>query len=238
MVDTWQVELREDQRHTFREQGFLSFDRMTTDTELAWLRKVYDMIIKQKHGSTPETLSQAVWGTPKSLVTIVSPERYVPELKNTLFLRNTRKIVAELLGVESTQLLSGWRLFFKAAHWGATPWHQDTAYRPPPYNGASVWMPLDPATSESGCLHYIGRSHREAIRPHHLHDDHWVADDVDVSQAVACPLAPGGAAVHSCRTLHYAGPNKTDRPRRAMVIVNQVAATRGGPEPETREASA
>ena len=44
----------------------------------------------------------------------------------------------------------------------------------------------------------------------------------NVSEAVACPVAAGEAIVHHCRTLHSAGPNKTDKPRRALVVVCQV----------------
>ena len=50
-----------------------------------------------------------------SLIRIISPEDIVPALKNTLFLRNARTVVARLLGVEEIHLLSGWHVFFKPA---------------------------------------------------------------------------------------------------------------------------
>jgi hypothetical protein len=40
----------------------------------------------------------------------------------------------------------------------------------------------------------------------------------DVARAVACPLPLGGATIHLPRTLHYTGPNMTDRPRLAWGI--------------------
>ena len=46
-----------------------------------------------------------------------------------------------------------------------------------------------------------------------------VTDDVDPSLAVACPIPVGGATIHTCRTMHYAGPNTTDQPRRAYILV-------------------
>ena len=39
-----------------------------------------------------------------------------------------------------------------------------------------------------------------------------------VESAVACPLPPGGATVHTSRTMHDAGPNRTDEPRRALIM--------------------
>lgn len=220
------VHLTDEHVHSFWEQGFLPLGRITTDQELTWLRTVSDKIIKRKLGYTSDKLSQRPMGAdPEALVTIVSPERVVPELKSTVFYRNVRKIFPRLLGVAETHLLMGWRIFLKLAHAGETPWHQDAAYRPPPHYGAGVWMPLDSVTRENGCLQYISGSQRGSLRPHSRHDDNLVASDVDPSQATMCPLAHGEAVIHDCYTLHYAGPNTTDRPRRALAIVCQVAGS-------------
>ena len=222
MADAF-VDLSDKHVHCFQEQGFLHLGRITTDWELAWLQDVCDKIVKQKMGYIPHELGQRSVGSEhESLVTILSPERVVPELKSTLFYHNVRKVFARLLNVAETRLLTGWRIFLKPAHAGETLWHQDAAYRPPPHHGAGVWMPLDSATCENGCLQYISGSQLGELRPHYLQDDNLVAPDVDPSQATACPLSPGEATVHHCYTLHYAGPNKTDRPRRALAIVCQV----------------
>lgn len=223
MEDTWSVDPKDEDVHRFQEQGFLCVGRLTTEQELAWLKMAYDEIVKQKIGYTPHELGQrCVKPEYESLVTVLSPETVVPALNTTLFRHNTRKFLARMLGVEETCLLSGWRLFFKPAYSHETPWHQDAAYRFPPYRSASVWMPLDPATVESSCLYYLAGSHRGGIRSHHFHDDHLVADDVDATQAIICPLSVGEAVIHHCCTLHYAGPNTLNRPRRAIALVCQV----------------
>lgn len=216
------VDLTDERVHTFQEQGFLNLGRITTDKEIEWLRGVYDEIVKHYRGHIPDELVNAADGHAPALVTIVSPEHVVPELKNTIFFRNARKAMARLFDVKKTGIISGWRLFFKPPHRGKTPWHQDAAYRPPPHHGGTVWMPLDPATLESSCMHYLGGSHRGGLRPHSFHFDHLVTEDADDAQAVACPLSPGEATAHHCMTLHYASPNKTDRPRRALAVVFQV----------------
>lgn len=222
MQDT-AINLRDHHVRCFQKQGFFPLGRITTEQELAWLREIYDDICKRRKGYTPQELTSYLTGQPPpSLLAILAPDVTVPALKNTLFLRNARKAVTRLLGVEESQLLSGWRIFCKPARGGETPWHQDAAYRPPPHHGASVWMSLDPATSESSCLSYIAGSHLGNVHSHHPHEDHLVADNVNSSEAVSCPVAAGEAIVHNCRTLHYAGPNKTDMPRRALVVVCQV----------------
>lgn len=217
------VNLKNEHVRSFQARGFLSLGRITTEAELIWLRDIYDTIIKRKTGYTPGELAHATDGRgPIPLITIISPEGLVPALKNTLFLRNARTIIARLLGVEERQLLSGWRVFFKPAGGSETPWHQDTAYYASSSDGASVWLALDPATRESGCMHYVEKSHLGALLPHHVHGGCLIADHVDSSHAVAYPSLAGEAIAHHCRTLHKAGPNATDGPRRALVVVCRV----------------
>ena len=44
----------------------------------------------------------------------------------------------------------------------ATPWHQDGQYWPiRPLATCSVWLAIDDATSENGCLKFIKGSHKE-----------------------------------------------------------------------------
>ena len=210
----------------FQAQGFLRLGRITTDAEITWLQDVYDQLIQQKIGYTPSALTRATTGRgPISVISLISPEDVVPALKETLFLRNARSIVARLLGVEEPQLLNGWRIFLKPGHGRETPWHQDAAYHSAFYTGASVWMPLDPATVNSGCLRYIKGSHLGEVLPHHTYGGSLGADTIDTAQAVACPIRVGEANVHHCRTLHGAGPNTTDSPRRALVVVCRVGET-------------
>lgn len=226
--------LTDGQAQEFQTQGFLRLGRISTDDELSWLRDAYDTIVQWRTGYRLEELQHlspesmraipVVWGSVlESLVTIVSPEKMVPDLLNTYFFRRARQVVAALLGGNESQLRSGWRIFCKPAYGSKTPWHQDAIYRPPPHRSVSVWMPLDPATDETSCLHYLGGSHLGEVRPHQLHDDHMVAQEIDPSPAVACPIAAGEAIVHHCRTLHCAGPNRTAYPRRSLVIVSQLA---------------
>ena len=57
----------------------------------------------------------------------------------------------------------------KPAGTGArTPWHQDEAYWDPEwqYQNASIWMPLQVATVENGCMHYIPGTHKLGLVKH------------------------------------------------------------------------
>ena len=113
-----------------------------------------------------------------------------------------------------------------------TPWHQDEAYWNPNFdhNAISVWVALQDVDEWNGCMTFVPGSHRAAVRPHRLihPDTHGLRLDAeaDPSGAVPCPLSAGGATVHSGRTLHYAGPNHTGQPRRAVIFAFAAPAAR------------
>jgi hypothetical protein len=215
------VDMTDEQVCCFHEQGFLRLGGCTTDQELTWLQRICDEVVEQELGYALQELGP-VRAEQESLVTIVSPEKIAPALRDTFFYRQVRNVFTRLFAVEEALLLTAWRIFCKPPYSDETPWHQDAAYRPPPHRSVGVWMALDPTTSENSCLYYIAGSHRAGLYPHHLHDDHLAADKIDSSQAIACPMKAGEAVVHHCCTLHYAGPNNTNRPRRAVAIVCQV----------------
>ena len=152
-------------------------------------------------------------------MTILRPERIVPALKHTLFFHNARRVIARLMAVEEGRLLDNGRLFCKLVDASETPWHQDAAYHPAGYEAASIWLSLSAATNENGCMHFIKGSHLGEVQPHSLQGDSLVASSVDLSRAVCCPLLPGEATAHHCRTLHYAGPNTTNQSRQALAVV-------------------
>jgi len=219
------------QREAYERDGFLVLGRITTDEELEWLRGVYDRLFAERAGEEGGgyfDLSGPRGHTEKeSLPQILEPEKHAPELRETMYFRNARRIAATLLGVDEGEVSGGGHMIYKPPRYGReTPWHQDEAYWTPQntYRSLSLWMPLDDASVESGCMQFIPGSHRDPIRRHrHIDNDPTVhglvTDDVDAAQAVPCPIPAGAVTVHHLRTLHYAGPNTTGNPRRAYILV-------------------
>lgn len=235
MKEKFSFDLKDEQVSVFWKQGFLSFERITIDQEIEWLKGIYDRIVEQMRIYSPEKMAllAAQQQLPLAsggeiLVWIPSPELFFPQLVDTIYFRNALKIAAHLLNVEETKVIGRVRMYLKPAHFGAEmPWHQDAAY-PGSIDSLKIWMPLDPATSENGCLHFIPGSNLAGLRPHRTYEGDktglgLVVDEVGACQAVICPLAPGGATVHHSHTLHYSGPNKTDQQRRALVISCRIA---------------
>jgi ectoine hydroxylase-related dioxygenase (phytanoyl-CoA dioxygenase family) len=118
-----------------------------------------------------------------------------------------------------------------------TPWHQDEAYRKEPdflYRQVSFWIPLDDAVVESGCLHFIpGRIAVKSCRIARTGTipARTALECVDVvGVEKACPVPGKRATVlpTSGRTLHYAGPNRSPRPRFAYILEFEAPPTSYG----------
>lgn len=227
----FRVDVTPEQIAFFRENGYLRIERITSDEEIEWLKGIYDRLFRERmgeeYGEYFDLGGKRAHDGREVLPQVLGPEKKFPALRETNYFRNSRRIISLLMGADEADINGGGHMIFKPAQYGApTPWHQDEAYWDADIipNSASSWMPLDVATVDSGCLHFIPGSHHDDVHWHkHIDDDPTVhgllTEDVDASKAVACPLPPGGATFHHCRTLHYAGPNITDNPRRAYILV-------------------
>lgn len=114
-------------------------------------------------------------------------------------------------------------VFIKPARTGAaTPWHQDNGlWRDGETEPFSLWMALDPATRENGCLQFIPGSHRTEIVPHVLYEDsiHGELPRVRVQQMIDrhgiehIELQPGDAVCWHASLWHYSPVNPSPRGR-------------------------
>jgi len=230
------VSLAPEQVAFYREKGYLSIPSLMPKDEVERVREIYDRLFAARTGrETGDQFDLAGTdeeGVEAKLPQILGPSRFAPELLEGLYRVNLAHAVKQLLGPEGA--VGGDHMIFKPARIGAeTPWHQDQAYWDPDYdyNSLSVWIPLQEATVENGCMWFVPGSHRLEIHPHHSigHDPrvHGLeVEGADVSMAVACPLPPGGATFHHCKTLHYTGANKSDIDRRAYIVGAGVPATK------------
>lgn len=98
------------------------------------------------------------------------------------------------------------------------PWHQDNAYfhLEPGTPIIGVWIALDPATAENGCMHVKPGTHGAPVL-HFQRRDLQVCDtDVDRSNDVTVPLSPGGALFFHGLLVHGTPANRTATRRRAV----------------------
>ena len=110
---------------------------------------------------------------------------------------------------------------------GAWEWHQDYGYWY--QNGclfpdlASVFIALDPATRENGCLQLLKGSHRMGRIEHGRFGSQTGADPERVEAAmkrmelVYCEMEPGDAVFFHGNTLHSSDPNVSEYPRWGLI---------------------
>jgi phytanoyl-CoA hydroxylase len=99
------------------------------------------------------------------------------------------------------------------------PWHQDQAYFNIPLGETvvGVWIALDEALPENGCMYIIPGSHTQGPVIHFQRRD-WQICDTDVAhdEAIAVPLKPGGCLFFHCLLHHGTPPSRSPRRRRAL----------------------
>jgi ectoine hydroxylase-related dioxygenase (phytanoyl-CoA dioxygenase family) len=235
------VEISDEQVAFFHENGYVDIGRVSPDEELAWIRDVYDQFFEQCIGGVPGAYLEPSrpygaerLGKDSPLSQVLLPEALVPELRESNFHRNGRAASSRLMGIPEAELGSWAHMITKPAGNGdIAPWHQDEAYWEIEleYQAVGVWMPLDDADVDNGCLWFVPGSHRGDVLPHKHIDDNpqihsiVVTEPIDMNLAVPVPLAAGHATIHHPRTLHHSGPNRTDRRRRAYATEFQTPPT-------------
>lgn len=125
------------------------------------------------------------------------------------------------------------QIFIKAAHTAdRTAFHQDYTYFPMKgLQGCVMWISVDHADARSGALSYVRGSHhwdREFI-PNvfmaHVSLPGGVGESLEAVEAnpvdydlIQFDVQPGDIVVHHFRTVHGAGGNHSDHPRRALSL--------------------
>jgi ectoine hydroxylase-related dioxygenase (phytanoyl-CoA dioxygenase family) len=243
-VAEWEsLRLTSDQIELYRENGYLSGLRVLTDAQVKVLRAEVDELANPNHEGRQlfyEYNSNESTDPNTILFHALGAWRVKPGLHDCLW-------NAALL-VPAAQLLNApirfWhdQIFYKPPHHGGVvAWHQDYSYwtRTKPMAHLSCWIGLDDSTISNGCVHYVPGSHRWPLLP-----ITGLANDMTSIQTVLTDsqkhnfhpvpieLKSGEASFHHPLMVHGSFENKTEYPRRAIVInlfVDGVVSNSDGP---------
>ena len=135
-------------------------------------------------------------------------------------------IVEQLIG--NNFALWNSSFFAKPAFNGyATPWHQDGQYWPiKPLATCSVWLALDDATSNNGCLKFIKGSHKDKkLKKHKVNNSEKLTLNQEIlkseyieKNSVDLILKRGQISLHDIYMVHGSKENKSPNSRRAMTM--------------------
>ncbi len=217
----------EQQVAVFHEQGYLAIENAVEQCSLDNAAAAIEDLI-DGHNESFECFYFEGWARDK-LAQMTRDQRYGAIRKLMDFCRFDKrfealsqhaglaKLVSRLSGgpVKVIQEMS----LFKMPGGREKPWHQDHAYFNVPLDSRiiGVWIALDEATAENGCMHLLAGGHRDGPIAHFQRRD-WQICNTDIlgQTLTAVPLKPGGVLVFDSLLPHGTPANVTEQSRRAM----------------------
>ncbi len=142
-------------------------------------------------------------------------------VKELMFNPAIGEMAAKLAGVDGIRIWHDQALFKKP--WAnPTSWHLDTPFWSfSDRKALSIWIALDDATLENGCLYFIPGSHKRTG-----FENPGIGKNMDSIfnyypafrqvSSVATPMKAGSCSFHNGLTIHGANANMTSGSRRAM----------------------
>jgi len=228
----------------YRREGFLVFDELIQPNEVVVLLSHLDDLVLERVPRAEGIRMQVEPAVQRGEASVASPLERLRKVEGLVehdeaFARlaaDTRilDVMADLVGPD-IKLFRDALMMKPPRHGSAKPYHQDSAYwQIDPPDLVSVWMALDDATLENGCMRVIPGSHTWGILEHkHLQDYQVDEAELDTSREVAVPLQSGGCLFFHSLLLHATAPNHSPHPRRSMIISAMSARSRyTGPEPK------
>ncbi len=217
-------------REQFAAAGFCFPLPVLSPAEVEDLRARVDHIRTHLHAYEPRLyeVEQGFMAAPEQVVCHFLGGWLVdPKLRELVFDPRITRPCAQALGVRRLRFWHDQVFYKPPRHPGVVPWHQDYSYwqRTVPECHITLNLMLDDADLESGCLHFVPGSHRQGLLPKASFDGPM--DQVAAAVgAVPALLKAGEASLHHSSTLHGSFANRSDRPRRAIVLNYMAADTR------------
>jgi len=143
------------------------------------------------------------------------------KVKKIMLDEHIGKMAAQLAGVDGIRIWHDQALIKKP--WAnPTSWHLDSPFWSfSDRHAISIWMALDDATLENGCLFFIPGSHSKTKFENvqlgkNMSEIFNVYPEFKQSKSVAVPMKAGSCSFHNGLTIHGANANMSPGFRRAM----------------------
>jgi ectoine hydroxylase-related dioxygenase (phytanoyl-CoA dioxygenase family) len=202
----------------FMTDGYLRLGKILDDQQIELLQDEYDREVERARVRGDLVDLAAEDDRPKledgQMLQVFSVSTRNLRFRRLAHLDKILDVVEDLIG-PNIRLLQAHLLYKPAGHGSVVYWHQDNVYHQcfPP-NMVSAWLTLDEVDRDNGAMEMIPGSH---LRPNW---EDWTRDveSLDTTRATVVELPAGGMMMHHCQALHRSGPNRSNRPRRAVVI--------------------
>ena len=218
--------LTRQQIHRYQEDGFLVVKEFLNDHERADLLDAIDSAVatmgKQKiAGSNARNFPEKEGYYDKVFLQRLNLWKISPFIHDMFTGKQLGEVLCKLADVDALRIWHDQTL--QKMPWSnATAWHLDNPYWSFHSRQAiTVWIALDDATVQNGCMHYLPGSHKLARYDNTDLDENMsglfdVYPEFSKIEPVIGEMKAGDAGFHNGLTAHAAGSNMTPYPRRAM----------------------
>ncbi|MEO8764928.1 MAG: phytanoyl-CoA dioxygenase family protein [Ginsengibacter sp.] len=223
--------ITDDQVKFYQQQGYLLIDGFLSDEELSFWRLAVTEAIAERDGRKMPN-SDAKTGEDDGINK--ESDYYVKVFDQMLNLWQTndkvKQIILDKKIGKMAATLAGWngtriwhdQALIKRPWANPTSWHLDTPFWSfSDRRALSIWVALDDATYENGCLYFIPGSFQ-----HTTFENPGIGKNMDAifdfyprfikCASAAAPMKAGSCSFHNGLTIHGAGANMTNGFRRAM----------------------
>jgi len=210
--------IKEAQRRQFAEEGYFLLENVFTKAEMDALAEQIETYQRRHEERLAQVGAEGI-----SRVGEISFTSHIAEMDEHVRAFILRPefvaITTQLLG-QDVDLYWNQSVFKGPDGTKEFPWHQDDGYtpvEPSPY--LTLWLALNDATTENGCISVLPGSHKKGLMPHVPSPIGLVchsADDPD--QGVQLPVPAGSIGVFSSLTMHKSGVNRTCGIRKAYIV--------------------
>lgn len=209
--DSKEQELAEAVKH-FERDGYALFENVLDADLMAEAKQHIEWLMQKNPTLRPENLGHTLVADDPFWVRLISDPRLLD-------------IAEQFIGPDIALFASS---YICKPPFDGKPvlWHQDRNHWPlDPMEVVTLWLAVDDATPENGCMRVIPGTHRldDIPRTHNAEVDSVLGAGIhpslfDATAAVDCVLKSGGVEVHHPNIIHGSEPNNSPLRRGGLTI--------------------
>lgn len=216
--------LTPEQQQQYKQQGYLLYNQPVLPAEK----------FSRLESHVQSLIDQWTTWSKKSTEHMDVPHFADPKLFEWLMADEVLDLIEPLIGPDIALFSS--HLICKPPKVGKrVPWHEDSAYwnkRLQPMEVVTVWLAMDPSTTDNGCMRIIPGSHTNGFSQYANVDQpdrqvfgtEIVKGSFDESKAIDCVLQPNQASLHHAKIIHGSHAN-TGQMRRCGYTMRYMPTT-------------
>jgi len=207
----------------FREQGYIKLKDVLSPEAIDYYNPIVSKITFDKDPNKGVPMAERDTYS-KAFIQVMNIWTCDVQVRALTFSQRLARIATQLLGVTGVRLWHDQALY-KEAGGGFSPWHADQYYWPmASMLSVTAWIPLQPVPIEMGSLAFAAGSHLiPGGREIGISDESEQQIAAHIKRhgltEVYEPFDLGEVSFHYGFTLHRAGPNTTDQPRKVHTII-------------------